>query len=112
MLQSIPSFIPSILIVTCSNCVFVILGGFLSLEIKCKFHSEGGIYFVLELTAIFVKTSYYRVNSIFRSRILVAGSQQMYFSVGIYLITFLAFCLLREINHILQRACSSPPTIR
>jgi hypothetical protein len=69
----VPSFILSALIVTGSNSVSVILGGFLSLEIKCEFHNEGGITFVLKLTAIFVKTSCYRVNSIFRSRILVAG---------------------------------------
>jgi hypothetical protein len=69
--------------VTGSNSVSVILGGFLSLENKCEFHSEAGIAFVLELTAIFVKTSCYRVNSVFRSRILIAGSQQMYFSVYI-----------------------------
>jgi len=68
---------------TGSNRVSLILGGFLSLEIKCEFHSEAGIAFVLVLNATFVKTSCYRVNSIFRSKILVAGSQQMHFSMYI-----------------------------
>jgi len=81
VLQNVPAFIPSVLMTTGSNSVSVILGGFLSLEIKSEFHSEAGIAFVLVLTAIVVKTSCYRVNSIFRSRILVAGSQQMRFSV-------------------------------
>lgn len=79
MLHSVPSVIPSVLMVTGSKSVSVILGGFLSVEIKCEFQSEAGIAFVLELTALFFKTSCYRVNSIFHSRILVAVSQQMYF---------------------------------
>ena len=69
--------------VTGSNSISVILGGFLSLEIKCDFHSKAGTAFVLELAAIFVKTICYRVNSIFSSRFLVAGSQQMCISVYI-----------------------------
>jgi hypothetical protein len=66
---------------TGSKSFCVILGVFLSLEIKSEFHSEAGTAFVLVLTAIVAKTSCYRVNSIFRSRIVVAGSQQMHFSV-------------------------------